>query len=146
MYGRLVELLTEKGRGVYTIRKGASVCEAVREMNRRHVGALLVMDGERPAGIFTERDVLTRVVDIDRDPALTRVVEVMTPDPVVAEMTMRVEEAMALMTNERFRHLPVTEEGRVVAMVSIGDLMKWVTTHLEDHIQLMSDYITGRVG
>jgi CBS domain-containing protein len=144
MYGRLADVLAEKGRHLYTVRKGASVCEAVREMNLKGVGALVVMDGKRPAGIFTERDVLLRIVDADRDPALTRVVEVMSPDPVLTDARTRVEDAMALMTERRFRHLPVTEDGEVVGMVSIGDLMRWVTMHLEDQMQLMTEYITGR--
>ena len=144
MYGRLNDLLAEKGRHVYTIRKGASVCDAVRQMNLRGIGALVVMDGERPAGIFTERDVLIRVVDADRDPALTRVVEVMSPDPLVVDARTRVKDAMSIMTERRFRHLPVTEDGEVVGLVSIGDLMRWVTIHLEDQMQLMTEYITGR--
>lgn len=96
MYGHVRDLLAEKGRQVYTVRKGATVCEAVREMNRKGVGALLVMADERPVGIFTERDVLRRVVDVDRDPELTKVVEVMTPDPVTITASTRVEEAMEI--------------------------------------------------
>ncbi len=145
MYGRLAELLNEKGRQIYTVRKGASVCDAVREMNAKGVGALLVRDdARRPTGIFTERDVLRRVVDADLDPATTRVVEVMTPNPVTIDVDARVEEAMALMTERRFRHLPVMEGGQTAGLVSIGDLMRWVTLSLEDHLQYMSEYITGR--
>lgn len=145
MYGRVRDLLAEKGRQVYTIRKGATVCEAVREMNRKGVGALLVMADERPVGIFTERDVLRRVVDVDRDPELTKVVEVMTPDPVTVPSSTRVEEAMAEMTSRRFRHLPVVEGGEVVGLVSIGDIMRWVMMHMEDDLQHMTEYITGKV-
>jgi CBS domain-containing protein len=126
MYGRLADLLAEKGRQIYAIKESASVYDAVHEMNRKKVGAVLVMDGERLAGIFTERDLLTRVVDSDRNAELTRVVDVMTPDPVVVDLGMPVEDAMAMMTERRFRHLPVTEDGRVVGMVSIRDLMRWV--------------------
>jgi len=146
MYGRISDLLGDKGRQVYTVRKGATVCEAVREMNRKGVGALVVMLDERPAGIFTERDVLRRVVDEDRDPQLTRVVEVMTPDPVTIEVNDRVEEAMAIMTARRFRHLPVLDGGALVGLVSIGDVMRWVMLHLEENVQQMTDYITGRAG
>lgn len=145
MYGRVRDLLAEKGRQVYTIRKGATVCEAVREMNRKGVGALLVMADERPVGIFTERDVLRRVVDVDRDPELTKVVEVMTPAPVTVPSSTRVEEAMAEMTSRRFRHLPVVEGGEVVGLVSIGDIMRWVMMHMEDDLQHMTEYITGKV-
>lgn len=145
MYGHVRDLLAEKGRQVYTVRKGATVCEAVREMNRKGVGALLVMADERPVGIFTERDVLRRVVDVDRDPELTKVVEVMTPDPVTVPASTRVEEAMAEMTSRRFRHLPVVEAGEVVGLVSIGDIMRWVMMHMEDDLQHMTEYITGKV-
>src|SRR6185437_455204 len=81
MYGSIQDLLAEKGRQVYTVRKSTPVIDAVQAMNQKGVGSLLVMDGDHAVGIFTERDVLQRVVDVDRDPAITRVVEVMTPDP-----------------------------------------------------------------
>ena len=126
MYGRLADLMAEKGRQIYTIKAGASVYDAVYEMNHNRVGAVLVMDGERPVGIFTERDVLSRVVYTNLNPEVTRVVDVMTTDPVIADLGMLVGDAMALMTKRRFRHLPVREDGRVIGMVSIGDLIRWV--------------------
>ena len=144
MYGSVQDLLAEKGRQVYTVRKSTPVIDAVRAMNHKGVGALLVMDGDRAVGIFTERDVLRRIVDVDRDPAITHVVEVMTPDPQSVFLETRVADAMDLMTSRRFRHLPVMEDGQVVGMVSIGDVMRWVTMHQQDHIDHMTDYITGR--
>ena len=143
MYGHIADLLADKGRQVYTTRKGVTVHEAVREMNRKRVGALVVTDDQRPVGIFTERDVLRRIVDEDRDPALTKVVEVMTPDPATVATSMPVEDAMAMMTQRRFRHLPVVEGGVLVGIVSIGDLMRWVTLHQAEHIDQMAQYITG---
>ncbi len=145
MAGYIADLLAEKGRQVYTVRKSATVQEAVREMNIKGVGALVITEEARPIGIFTERDVLRRVVDVDRDPALTRVVEVMTPDPALASSAMRVEDAMALMTARRFRHLPVVDDGTLIGLVSIGDLMRWVTMDLQTHVDYMTDYIVGRV-
>ena len=144
MYGHVADLLADKGRQVYTARKSVTVHEAVREMNRKRVGALVVIHDHRPVGIFTERDVMRRIVDEDRDPALTLIVEVMTPDPVTATSSMSVEDAMALMTARRFRHLPVMEEGALIGIVSIGDLMRWVTLHQAEHIDRMAEYITGR--
>jgi CBS domain-containing protein len=143
MYGHIANLLADKGRQVYTTRKSATVQDAVHDMNRKRVGALIVIDDQRPVGIFTERDVLRRVVDEDRDPALTHVVEVMTPDPTTAPPDLSVEEAMGIMTARRFRHLPVVEEGALVGIVSIGDLMRWVTIHQAEHIDRMAEYITG---
>jgi CBS domain-containing protein len=143
MFGLVSSVLAEKGRHVYTVEKTATVAEAVREMNEKGVGALLVMESRRPAGIFTERDVLRRVVDADKDPALLRVAEVMTRHLVMIAPNFRVEEAMELMTARRFRHLPVVEEGEVVGMLSSGDLMRWVTMDQEEHIRQMSAYING---
>lgn len=143
MYGYVTSLIAEKGRQIYSVRKSATVAEAVREMNDKGIGALLVVEDRRPVGIFTERDVLRRVVDADRDPAVLKVGEVMTRNLATIDCGARVEEAMALMTERRFRHLPVMEDGQVVAMLSIGDVLKWLTLHQEDEIRQMSEYITG---
>jgi CBS domain-containing protein len=145
MFGYVSALLAEKGRQVYTTRKSATVAEAVREMNDKGVGALVVTEAGRIVGMFTERDVLRRIVDADRDPALTKVAQVMTRNPVTIDIGARVDEAMAVMTERRFRHLPVIDHGEVVGMISIGDVMRWVTLSQEDQIRAMSDYITGRV-
>jgi CBS domain-containing protein len=144
MFGLVNSVLAEKGRQIYTVRKGATIAEAVREMNEKGVGALLVMDGTRPVGIFTERDVLRRIVDRDKDPAIVRVAEVMTRQLVTITSDARVEDAMSLMTERRFRHLPIMEGGEVVGMLSSGDLMRWITMNQETYIQQMTDYITGR--
>ncbi len=144
MYGYLNAVLADKGRHVYTISPDATVRVAVHMMNEYGVGALLVMERGQPAGIFTERDVLRHVVEAPRDPDTTYVADVMTSTLVTAEPSMRVADAMALMTNHRFRHLPVVEDGRVVGLVSIGDLMRCVTMTQEAHIQHLTDYITGR--
>ena len=144
MFGLVSAVLAEKGRQVYIIPKGVTVAEAVAEMNDKGVGALLVLDGRRPVGIFTERDVLRRVVDPDKDPAIVRVAEVMTRELVMISIDTRVDEAMALMTERRFRHLPVTDGGEVVGMLSSGDLMRWITLNQEQYIRQMTEYITGR--
>ncbi len=144
MFGFISGVLAEKGRQVYTVSKSATVAEAVREMNEKGVGALVVIDADRIVGMFTERDVLRRVVDADRDPVQTRVSTVMSRDVATISPGDRVEEAMALMTGRRFRHLPVLEDGRLIGMVSIGDLMRWITLHQEDHIRQMTEYITGQ--
>lgn len=144
MFGFVSSVLAEKGRQVYTVSKGATVAEAVREMNEKGVGALLVLDGGRLTGMFTERDVLRRVVDADRDPAVTRVSSVMSRSVATIAPEARVEEAMELMTARRFRHLPVVSDGELIGMVSIGDLMRWITLNQEDHIRQMTEYITGQ--
>lgn len=144
MFGFVSSVLAEKGRQVYTTRKAATVSEAVAEMNEKGIGSLLVMDGGKPVGIFTERDVLVRIVDADMDPALTHVGDVMTRNLVTIPPEMHLDEAMALMTERRHRHLPVVQDGEVVGMLSIGDVMRWMTLNQEDHIRQMTDYILGR--
>ena len=145
MFGFVSSVLAEKGRQVYTVGRGASVAEAVREMNEKGIGALVVMDGRRPIGMFTERDVLRRVVDADKDPAATRISSVMSRDVVTISPADHVEDVMALMTARRFRHLPVVADGELQGMISIGDLMRWITIHQEDQIRQMQEYITGQV-
>ena len=144
MFGFVSSVLAEKGRQVYTIGKGVTVSQAVREMNEKGIGALVVTESGHPIGMFTERDVLRRVVDADKDPAMTRVSSVMTRNIVAIAPTDRVEEAMALMTERRMRHLPVIEGGQLIGMISIGDLMRWITLHQEDQIRHMTEYITGQ--
>ena len=143
MFGLVSSVLAEKGRHVYTVERSATVAEAVREMNEKGVGALLVVDGSRPVGIFTERDVLRRIVDADKDPALVHVAEVMTRQLVTIAPETRLEEAMSVMTERRHRHLPVMEGDEIVGMLSIGDLMRWITLNQEDYIRQMQEYITG---
>jgi CBS domain-containing protein len=137
-------LLKSKGRTVHTVSPEATVLDAVRKMNHERIGALLVMKDDELVGIFTERDVLTRVVDHVRDPAATRVAEVMTGNPVVVSAAATINEAMAIVSEKRCRHLPVIDEGKLLGLVSAGDLTHWVTRGHEYHIQDLVNYITGK--
>jgi CBS domain-containing protein len=102
------------------------------------------MNDEHLVGIFTERDVLCRVVDEERDAAATRVAEVMTASPVVVKSEATVSEAMAIVSEKRCRHLPVVEDNKLVGLVSSGDLTKWVTRNQEFHIQNLVNFITDK--
>lgn len=144
MQSKLSVVLQNKGGEVHSIAPAATVLEAVRAMNRARVGALLVRDGEEIAGIFTERDVLTRVVDSGLDPAATPVSQVMTRELVTVGPEVSVEQAMAVVSERRCRHLPVVERGRILGLVSSGDLTRWVTRHQAWHIQDLVAYITGK--
>jgi CBS domain-containing protein len=137
-------LLKSKGRTVHTVSPEATVLDAVRKMNHERIGALLVMKDDELVGIFTERDVLIRVVDQARDPAATRVAEVMTGNPVVVTAAATINEAMAIVSEKRCRHLPVVDEGKLLGLVSAGDLTHWVTRGHEYHIQDLVNYITGK--
>lgn len=142
MQTQLAVLVERKGATVHAVPPSATVLEAVRKMNQEHIGALLVRDDEQVAGIFTERDVLTRVIDRGRAPAATPVAEVMTSSLVTVGPRTTVEEAMAVVTEKRCRHLPVMEGDRVLGLVSIGDLTRWVTRHQAWHIEDLVRYIT----
>ncbi len=144
MHNQLSAVLQHKGHQVFSIAPSATVRDAVHEMNRNGVGALLVMDGKAVAGIFTERDVLRRVLQDDLDPSTTKVAEVMTRELVVVRPTTKVEEAMAVVTEKRCRHLPVLDHDRLVGMVSIGDLTRWMSRNQAIHIKDLVNYITGK--
>jgi CBS domain-containing protein len=145
MYGFVSDILADKGTGVFVVSPGVSVREAVGLMNAYGVGALVVLEKGGIAGIFTERDVLKRVVDRGRQPELTQVCEVMTQDVLTVAPEMPLTDAMALMTMQRVRHLPVVDDGgNLAGLVSIGDLTRRVSMSQAHELDQMVDYITGR--
>jgi CBS domain-containing protein len=144
MKNPLSMLLEDKGRGVHTVSPDALVVDAVDTMNVHRVGALLVVDQGEPVGIFTERDVLRRVVSPGLPPSSTSVGDVMSREVIVVTPTTTVEEAMAIVTEKRCRHLPVMEQQRVTGIISIGDLTRWVTRGREFEIQQLVNYITDK--
>lgn len=135
------QVLAHKGGDVETIDPHASVFDAVERMNMRRIGALLVCDGDRPIGIFTERDVLVRVVAKRLDPETTPVGEVMTHGLVTVGVETSVVEAMMVITAKRCRHLPVFEGAMLCGLVSIGDLTSWIVRDQERTISDLYDYI-----
>lgn len=134
-------ILEQKTDKLESVEPHTPILEAIRRMNERQIGSVLVMDGERLAGIFTERDVLTRVVPNNLDPAKTPVGEVMTRQPVTIPHTTTVSQAMMVVTDKRRRHLPVTKDGRVLGMVSIGDLTRWMVRDQQRTIDHLFDYV-----
>src|SRR5579871_5367689 len=117
------DILSEKGMEVYSISPDASVLEATRRMNRHRIGAMIVMEDDRVAGIFTERDVLQRVIGEMRSPSDVLVGEVMTRDIVCAGPETTMEELSEIMRSRRVRHIPICEEdGKLMGVISIGDI------------------------
>lgn len=143
----LNDILREKEREeLFTIEQEASVFEAVQTMNERSIGALIVTHQGRMAGIFTERDVLRRIVGRQLDPASVRVADAMTARVICCNPATTIEEARELMKERRVRHLPILDaEGDVVGMVSIGDLNAHLTTHQEVTIHYLHEYLHGPV-
>ena len=141
MDSQIRKVLDTKGPQVEKIDASATVCAAVGLMNERTIGSVVVFDGAKLVGIFTERDVLVRVVGERRDAATVRVGEVMTRALLTIELSTSVEEAMAIMTARRCRHLPVVDGDRVVGLISAGDLTRWVIRNQERAIIDLTDYI-----
>ena len=140
----VITLLHDKGGTVHTTRPDATVRDAVRQMNENHIGALLVMRDDKPVGIFTERDVLMRIVAAGLDPNTTRVEAVMSRRLTTIRPETTVDEAMAIITRERHRHRPVVDrDNHVVGMISIGDLTRWTVRDEESRIQNLNEYIWG---
>ncbi len=111
------------GRPPVTVTRTATVVEAARQMKQRNVGSVLVVDGARLVGIFTERDALFRVLAAERDPSATRMSEVMTPQPQTLTADEPFLRALRVMHEGRFRHLPVVEQGRPIGIVSVRDAL-----------------------
>ncbi len=138
-------LLADKTPVIHRIPVAASVEDAVRVMNRHKVGSVVVFDGDRLVGIFTERDVLYRVVAAGLAPSTTPVSEVMTRDPRTITPDMTIQQTLALISEKRCRHLPVMVEGRMVGLVSQGDITRWLVEAHQAQAQQLMDYITGGI-
>lgn len=142
MHDVIAKVLEHKGSSVETVTPQTTVLAAVQQMNQRKIGALLVTDRGRPVGIFTERDVLVRVVAAGLDPKTTPVNEVMTRSPVVVRSDVTVSEAMFVITQKRCRHLPVIDDTGLIGLISIGDLTSWVVRDQQRTIEDLHDYMT----
>jgi CBS domain-containing protein len=141
---RVSDVLKGKAGTLLTIASDASVYDMVKQMVDANVGSLLVTVGGRIEGIVTERDYLRRVTLEGRTDKETPVSEIMTSPLIVVTPETPVDECMAIMTDRRVRHMPVVEDSEVVALVSIGDLVKFQSQQQDFKIQYLTDYITAR--
>lgn len=135
------QLLDRKGRQVFSIAPEAAVLDAIRMMAERHVGALLVMQGETLSGIVSERDYARKVILMGRSSADTPVRDIMSAPVITVQPETPVQKCMQIMTEQRVRHLPVIDDGRVAGMVSIGDLVKVVIAEQQQQIEQLESYI-----
>ena len=139
----LSQLLDAKGSNVYSVSPDASVLDAIGLMAERHIGAVVVMEGARLAGILSERDYARKVVLKGRSSTSTAVHEIMSTPVITVSPAQTVEDAMRLMTTHRIRHLPVVRDGAVTGIVSIGDLVKSVIEEQRHTIEDLKNYIQG---
>lgn len=137
----LLQLCQAKGSQVYSIRPDARVIEALQLMAQKDIGALPVLDGERLVGIMSERDYARKVILLGRSSQDIEVRDIMTTDVVTVDPRRTVEECMSVMTQKRVRHLPIVEGGKLVGLVSIGDLVKEVIAEQEQTIRQLESYI-----
>lgn len=140
------QLLNKKGNHVWSISPNATVYEALELMAEKNIGAVLVMEGDKLLGIFSERDYARRCILLNRRSKETAVKELMTADVITIPPSATIDDAMALMSEHHIRHLPVVEDGKVVGVVSIGDIVKAVIENQAHIISHLEGYITGEAG
>lgn len=142
----VAELLEKKEQSLLSIEPTATVMEAANLMNKHRIGALLVVDrrGESLAGIFTERDILQRIVGEKKDPEETAVGQVMTTEVACCKPDITVEAARLIFRDKRVRHLPVVDDqGKPVGVVSIGDVNAWAMDNQQSEIHYLQEYLYG---
>ena len=137
-------ILKHKGSHVYSIAPEVTVYEALEQMADKDIGALVVMDGSDLVGLVSERDYARKVFLQGRSSREMKVHEIMSSPAVTVSLKTTVDECMYRMTDTRCRHLAVVKEGRVVGVVSIGDLVNWIMTAQDITINQLQDYICGK--
>jgi CBS domain-containing protein len=142
--GTIGTILHHKGASVWTISPQATVFEAIRLLAQKNIGALPVVEGDRLIGIFSERDYTRKVALEGKTSHTTKVREIITTDVATISPNDTVEDAMRLMTDKHIRHLPVMDEGRMVGLVSIGDMVNCIISAQSAAIDQMEAYLSGR--
>ena len=140
------DVLSVKGEKVHSVSPTTTVLAAIQKMNEHKIGALLVMHDRSVVGIFTERDVLRRVIGEQKQPADCTVGQVMTEDVICVSPETDLDEVSTIMKNRKVRHIPVCgDDGKLHGMVSIGDLNAYHASNQEAQIHFLNEYIYGRV-
>jgi len=135
------QILKIKGQQVWRVSKDATVLDALQMMGEKQISSVIVMDGEQIAGIFTERDFAQKVGVRNVPPSSVKVAEVMSPDLITVDLETSVNQCMSIITNSRIRHLPVMENGELVGIISIGDVVKDVIEELQFMVSQLENYV-----
>ncbi len=136
-------ILNKKGSFVLTIDRGATVYDTIEKMVAHNVGSMIIVEGEMPCGIFTERDYLRRIAVKGRTSRETLVGDVMTDEVIFVDSNATIESCMAIMSARKIRHLPVMDMGRLVGIISIGDCVKTLSSQAQAQIDTLTSYISG---
>ena len=144
LHDSVERILRKKGSEVFSISPDATVYEALETLEERNIGALLVMDGDNLVGLLSERDYVRKVKLKGHSSTDLKVGEIMSSPVVTVTPAATVDECMRSMTNKRCRHLPVVDQGKVVGLLSIGDLVNWIMTVQDLTIHELEDYICGK--
>lgn len=139
------DVLADKGEQVHAVSPATTVLQAIHAMNQHKVGAVLVMHEGSVVGIFTERDVLRRVIGVELSPSRITVAEVMTEDVICVDPQTDLDDVASIMKQRKIRHLPVCDDAGLHGMISIGDLNAHHASNQEAHIHFLNEYIYGRV-
>nr|WP_199157371.1 CBS domain-containing protein [Pedobacter sp. ASV2] len=137
------QLLDTKQVQIFSVREQISVLDALKVMTEKNISALLVMEGNKLSGIFTERDYARKIILHGKSSKDTLIKEAMTPNPIAIKMTDSIDYCMELMTDKHIRHLPVVENNEVKGMVSIGDVVKFIIADQKQTISQLESYISG---
>lgn len=140
--GKVRNILQSKKEPVFTVAPDITVYRAIELMCQKNIGAVLIGENGKLSGIFTERDYARKVVLKGRSSRETLIRELMTVDPTTVNSESTVEECMTLMTNKRIRHLPVVNEGKLIGVISVGDLIRYMLEEQKTIIEFLESYIT----
>ena len=145
----IADILKQKKNEIYSIQSGSKICDAIEELNKKKIGALLVKDENgKIAGILTERDILTKACPKQVNNDETLVSEVMTPRDklIIGTAKDTVSYVMHVMTNKKIRHLPIYDNETIVGIISIGDVIKTIMDQSEEEVKLLKEHIKNPYG
>lgn len=137
------QILDSKPVQIFSVTSATSVLDALKLMTEKNISAVLVMDGDQLSGIFTERDYARKIVLHGKSSKDTTISEAMTPTPITVSANDSIEICMEIMTDKHIRHLPIAENGKVIGMVSIGDVVKFIIADQKQTISQLESYINS---